>query len=167
MIWQCQQAMCLQVLLSWWFQGFHVNICLVAWLKLMIWGWSDTFLWLKIGFWTRLWNPQWMKILVALYVNTQLCFRPLAGCLHVDMCTRWELYCFGIVFFVAWCWKLPKSLHTISLERMVSSGIHCNYFLFTQHCGWTSTDLIYGFSLVIHCVRSRSYRGTGWKMGDY
>jgi hypothetical protein len=101
--WQCQQAMCLQVFLSWRFQGFHVNI----------WGWSDTFLWLKIGFWTRLWNPQWMKILVALYVNTQLCFQPLAGCLHVDMCTRWELYCFGIVFFVSWCWKLPKSLHNL------------------------------------------------------
>jgi hypothetical protein len=28
-----------------------------------------------------------------------------------------------------------QRVYTISLERMMPSGIHCNYFLFTQHCG--------------------------------
>lgn len=77
-------------------------------------GWSDAFLWLKIGFWIRLWNPQWMKILVALYyVHTQLCLVIGKHCLHVDiLCIGWVPYCFGIVLMVAQCLKLQKSLHT-------------------------------------------------------
>jgi len=50
-----------------------------------------------------------------------------------------------------------------SLNEQSPSSTRCSLWL---SCGWTSPKLMFGFTLVINCVRSKSYTCIGRKIGD-